>query len=391
MARAEVYVVGHDSCAPQELKERGLNSNEARSVLRTRLEQQIPSCFGEFVLKSEFKEFFYEEVVNPQTGQKELQAPGFLGPIAKSYDKAIGECRRWGQSGRREIAECEGFRKLEKALFEAPEGTFYLWISPPGTKKEGYGDYSFTHLGQIKKTERGRRIEVTAWRNTLTLEEHLQIINYFLPEEDKLESPEDTDFLRNPILIEAKNDQTIDDLLVVMEVILRQVSNRPSCFAENYKQRKDWEAKLRQALKPMIDDYCSLLEQEASDAQLQQMFWVMENYTQDLINKSWVTIINEGPIPIYERKRTLFYQQYRYEPEALAGGNCPPDPSSLSKNFLSSSFLPWQQHRLENFNSQEGERKLNCTCPNCHQKIEAVIENGKIYCPACGASAEYKC
>jgi hypothetical protein len=36
-------------------------------------------------------------------------------------------------------------------------------------------------------------------------------------------------------------------------------------------------------------------------------------------------------------------------------------------------------------------RYLECTCPFCHNKVRAKIERGKIYCPACGRSADYTC
>lgn len=403
MARAEVYAVRHDQRSHSRLKDKGLSSEEIRYLMLSCLERQIPSYLGEFILKSPFKEFFYEEEVNSQTGQKEIHAPGFIGPIADVYDNAIWENRRHGQSGRREIAECEGFRKLERALLETPEGTFYLWISPPGTKEEGYGDYSFTHLGQIKERGGNRRIEVTAVRNSLTLEEHAQILNHFLPEERQLKNPKDTDFLRNPILIENGGNQTIHDLLVAMDVVLKGEYSRTSQFAKDYRERKDWEKELLEMIKPMINDYYSLIEEGAIWDELQRIIWAIENYTassdlystyytRDMMNRKTAFMVNEGPVPAREWEGIIFYERLGFEPEKLGAGGCPPDPSSWSKDpFSPSAVLPSQQHTLENSQSPEGQKKLKCECPNCHQKVEAIIENGKIHCPACGVSAEYQC
>lgn len=39
----------------------------------------------------------------------------------------------------------------------------------------------------------------------------------------------------------------------------------------------------------------------------------------------------------------------------------------------------------------EGERTLYCTCPNCGQKVNAIISAGRIHCPNCGATAPYAC
>lgn len=66
--------------------------------------------------------------------------------------------------------------------------------------------------------------------------------------------------------------------------------------------------------------------------------------------------------------------------------------SPKSLNPFSSTFsTAFRIGEATNSNSLENQKKLKCECPFCHKKIEAVIENGKIHCPACGASAPYKC
>lgn len=389
-ARNEIYIVRHDQTAYDEAKKRGLSPGEIRHTIITRLEGQIARYGGEFILKEKFTEFFYEETIDLKTGQTRLHAPGFMGPIAESYDRAIHENKVSGRSARREEAECEGFHYLEKELLEAPLGTCYLWISPPGTKEEGYGDYSFTYMGRVEETANGRRISVTSLRNTLTLEEHTLIINRFLPEEKKLANPQDIDFLSTPAIIYPEGNCDIYDLLLKMDVILKTQKGKKTEFAKAYQERKNWEKELVKKLSPVINDYYSLLEKGVTQEELQQVFWAMENYTREWINKRPVTIINERPVSPVEL-REHFYAQYNYKPPALEGGNCPPDPSSLSSNPFSSAILPFQQHKLENTVSSEGKKTLKCTCPNCNKKVEAVIESGKIHCPKCGASAEYEC
>jgi len=389
MARAEVYIVGHDQNAYAEVKNKGLNPE---TILRPRLNEQIPAYLGEFVLDVKFKEFSYDEVTDPQTGQKELHAPGFIGEISKSYDRAVWDAKSRGWSGEREIAECEGFKTLEKQLFESPDGTFFLWISPPGSKEEGYGDYSFTHLGQIRKTVGGRRIEVTSVRNKLALEEHAQIINHFLPEEKKLKNPKDTDFLRNPVVIEGDDNYTRHDLLVSIDVILKETSGRASHLAKAYQEKEDWENNLLKILQPMIDDYYRLVEEGASRDELQRTIWTIENYTKEMLSRETAVTIGKRPISVAEQDIAIMYRQWGYEPKALAGGGCPTGSSRSTKDlFSSSASLPWQEHQLENSHSGEGKKTLECTCPNCNQKVKAVIEGGKIHCPACGASAPYEC
>ncbi|MDP3998933.1 MAG: hypothetical protein Q8P89_04955 [bacterium] len=393
-ARAEVYAVRHDLGYFSKLKEMDLPPEEIRLIVLACLEKQIPSYLGEFILKSPFKEFFYEEETNSQTGRKELHAPGFIWPIADIYDNAIWENKRHGRSVRRETAECEGFRKLEKDILEAPEGTFYLWISPPGTKEEGYGDYSFTHLGQIKIRNGVRRIEVTAVRNKLSLEEHAQVLNRFLPEEGRLKSPRDTDFLRCPVLIKNGGNHTVDDLLVAMDVILKQKCGQNSQFAKDYRQRKDWEKELLERVRPMINDYYSLVEKGVIGDELQRVIWAIENYTRDQQKITPPSVACERPVLADEFERVIFYQRMGYEPEKLEAGGCPPDPSSGSKDpFSPSAVLPSQQHLLENKTSQCTEcsnPEPHFHCPKERGGCGGAIESGKgtTICPHCGLTKE---
>ena len=43
------------------------------------------------------------------------------------------------------------------------------------------------------------------------------------------------------------------------------------------------------------------------------------------------------------------------------------------------------------FNTPEGVRFLECTCPFCQQKVTATIAGGTITCPRCNQSSIYTC
>lgn len=393
-ARAEVFVVEHYYHADAELKRKGFNRDKRLDTLKVRAENDISSYLGEFILGARFKEFYYEEIIDPQTGQRGIGAPGFIGDIGKSYEGAIQDAQRRGFSGRREIAESEAFnKKLNPQLLNAPAGTFYIWVSPPGSKEEGYGDYSFTHLGQVQETATGRRrYVVTSLRNTLELDDHAAMLNHFLPEGKKLKNPNDIDFLSSPILIANEGNHTIHDLLVAIDVILKQERKRTTHFAQAYQEREDWEKKLLESLGPMIDDYCLSVVGGASKADSQKIIWAMENYTRESTVEDITFPVREGTVSRRELEAAIIYQRYGYQPATLAGGGCSPGSSNPIRNSLTTTAtLPWQEHKLENFRSSEGKKTLECTCPNCQQKVKAVIENGKIHCPACGAAAPYKC
>lgn len=392
MARPEVYNVGHDRRDYANFRSQGWSKREAQAILTTRLSEQIPSYLGEFILKVPFKEFHYGEIRDSQTKERGIGAPGFIGDIGESYERAIADAQTRGWSGARERAESAGFNeKLKPQLLDSPEGTFYLWISPPGPKEEGYGDYSFTHIGQIQNTASDRRINVLSIRNTLTLNEHREIINHFLPEGEKLENPKDTDFLRNPVVIANENNASTHDFLVVIDTVLKTKTGHTTRFAKDYQERKDWESRLREALGPMINDYYFSLSSSTPE-ETQRILWTIENYTQVWTEQQAASTVEERPATVRELEATILYRLYGYEPKALAGGSCPPNlTKSLNSSLFSSAVLPWQEHQLENSHSSEGKKTLECTCPNCNQRVKAVIEDGKIHCPACGASALYEC
>ncbi len=53
---------------------------------------------------------------------------------------------------------------------------------------------------------------------------------------------------------------------------------------------------------------------------------------------------------------------------------------------LTDSITPRHTETLDS-----SEKTLECECPFCHQKVKAVIKDGRIHCPNCENSAEYKC
>lgn len=399
MARSEVYVVDHDQTAHSQWRREGRSREEVHRLLRTRLENQIPAYLGEFILGVRFKEFYYEEKTGPATGQKFIGAPGFVGDIGASYQKAIADAKSRGWSGKREKTESDAFNlKLKPQLFNASVGTFYIWISPPGSKEEGYGDYSFTHLGQVQKTSQGqRRYVVTSLRNTLELDDHAAILNHFLPEGEKLKDPNDLDFLSNPVVIKNEGNHTIRDLLVAMDVILKRERNRTTHFAQAYQEREDWERRLREALSPMIEDYCLSVENGPSSKDKQKIIWAMENYTKEMITgRRLPEAVREGPVLAHELERAVIYRRYGHEPKALSGGSCPPNRNnSLEGSSPSSSAkLPWQEHQLENSDSSHCDQCSNPEphfhCPKDKGGCGGTIESGKgaTVCPRCGLTKE---
>ncbi len=74
--------------------------------------------------------------------------------------RTLAERRAKGLSIHREIAEDEGAENLDEQLAFAQEGDRIFWLSPPGPKEDGYGNYGFVFEGKIKD----RRLLMTAIR-----------------------------------------------------------------------------------------------------------------------------------------------------------------------------------------------------------------------------------
>jgi len=65
--------------------------------------------------------------------------------------------------------------------------------------------------------------------------------------------------------------------------------------------------------------------------------------------------------------------------------SCPPAASSPDASYQPTAFAAVYR------NSQEVGRILHCTCPSCHQEVDAIISAGRIHCPKCRSSAPYEC
>lgn len=121
-------------------------------------------------------------------------APGFedseTGDIEESFARA---------KGRRVAAENLGFHKIKE--FVTPReaiGRFFVRLSPPGTKEEGFPGHSFAVIGRVMED----RLEIVAYRNWLAVSEQTEFLNRFLSEENQLaEDAQDVDLLQAPVFL----------------------------------------------------------------------------------------------------------------------------------------------------------------------------------------------
>ncbi len=303
---------------------------------------------GEYRLAVKFDEFFYREGTG--SDGKRFLAAIEEAPVSERFRNAIYQKEREGQNPKREVAECLGFQKIEDK-FLAGEDFLFLWISPPGNKEDGYGDYSFSFMGEVKDN----KIRVVPYRNQLSLDKHREVAGIFSNQADNLAT--DVDFLNNPIFIDKQEGRkSVEDLLVEI--------------GERERIDLSWRQRLEGRLRGLMDMFVDAVKRNASDIELQKIKRTIENFT---IDKKTEIISGE-------------YIQHDFDTRHLidAYGNYAPPVVGGSCGSSSSSTLMEFQKALNPEPDKYGDRVFDC--PECGKTNvrpkDELIKN----CQHCGTS-----
>ena len=299
---------------------------DVATVLKAREQEtrnNILRYLGEYRLAVKFDEFFYREGKN-SNGERFLAA-GEEKPISQRFRNAISQKEKEGKGARREIAECLGFQKIEERFLRC-EDFMFLWISPPGRKEDGFGDYSFTFLGEVKD----KRIRIIPYRNKVSLEKHKEIAGLFSTDASHLKT--DVDFLASPIFIQREEGlKTAEDILVKI----------------GEKERIDlaWRQRLEARSGALVDEFVDAVRRNAPDSELERIKRAIENFTIESKHEINSGRFISGNLDV--RKVVDSYGSYAPPP---AGGSCGSSSSTLSE-FHSSLNLE---------NDKFGERTFKC-------------------------------
>jgi len=284
---------------------------------------------SEYRLGVRFDEFFYRKERDLLTGEVHFAA-NESGPVRNKFYKAIREKERNGLSGRREIAECLGFKKLEDKLTENSEDSLFIWVSPPGPKAEGYGDYSFTFVGQaVRDQSTGEeKIRVVPYRNILSQEEHRNYLKYFDRKAESFKT--DVDFLSNPVIFPPTEE------IKSPEDLLRFIGEKESISME-------WSKRLLNEVGPLVERYISQVKSGASDKDLIKTRNAIENFTiavrNRIIGRNY--LVNEGPVSNEDLDNAIEIYG-NYEPPEVAG-SCGSTSKTLME-FQEESGKSWEYH-----------------------------------------------
>lgn len=322
----EAYQVSYDKVNYHAPIPQGHDRNDVLKKIEEGIMNNMLRYLGEYRLGVKFDEFFYRQETDEITGETYL-ASNTQGPVRDIFRKAILAREEQGLSVRREVAECLGFEKLEKQMIFDRSNSLFIWASPPGTKADGYGEYSFTFIGQAVKdpVTLERRIRVISYRNIFSQQEHRNYLVYFDKRAKNFNS--DVDFLANPIVFSpTEYIQTPEDILRII--------------GEQEKISTDWRRRLSILAGPLIERYIELVKREASDEELTEIKYALENYTiamKDQLEGNMM-IVNEGPISSEELKHTIEIWG-RHAPVQVAG-SCGSTLMEHHKEFNKS----WEYH-----------------------------------------------
>lgn len=292
------------------------------------IKDNVIRYLGEYRLAVKFDEFSYREGVGP-AGERFL-AVYEEEPVSQKFRRAISQKENEGKSSRREVAECMGFQKIEEAFLRG-EDFLFLWISPPGKKEDGYGDYSFTFIGEVKNN----KIRVVPYRNKLSLAQHREVAGIFSQDAENLKT--DVDFLANPVFIQKKGElKNAEDLLVGI--------------GEKESIDLSWRQRLEAKIRSLVDMFMDGVKRNAPDSELDRIKRAIENYTID--NK---TEIIKGEFISYNFSADHLLDNY--------GSYAPPKVAGSCGTSSSSTTLMDFQSKFNLGNDKYGERSFEC--PSC--------------------------
>lgn len=183
-----------------------------RTSWRAELDRELEYFTREYILREHLTEYSYGIELNQF--EKPLKV---FNPTTPDEDALESFARATHLDGSeffkaRTKAENLGFRKIrDEVLSGKGSGRFFVWVSPPGRKEDGYDTHNFTHVGYVAKNE----IKVYAWKNWLGSKQNREFLNKYLSAQDKLpQNPKDLDFLKSPVFL-PKEDKIETHLDVI--------------------------------------------------------------------------------------------------------------------------------------------------------------------------------
>lgn len=280
--------------------------------------------------------------------------------------RALKRRKELGLNTQREEKELEALEYLGENL---RIGDTVIWVSPPGEKNEGYGNYGFFFYGIVSNDG---SIEMTARRVDLTDDEFkrrdfsrfAQTLSS-ITQNEKYQLKTDLDFLGSPVILRP-NEGVVD----IDEII-----------AQNF-GRIDFE-KLREfgriidSLRPLIEEFIRAYQNREDPHRLRKILNVIENLAQT------EELAGENPINLSLVDFRKLEEIYGFTPPQVfgsCGGTSPDDESSNFFERLSTSNIFGKL----GLDQSDKYGLLTFRCPHCGETHRREKNQLLEYCPKTG-------
>jgi hypothetical protein len=299
-----------------------------------------------------------------------LRDPHRLDSMEELSQRAIDVSMSKGKFSTREQAEKSAFQKLDRDLQAAKHGDTIVWISPPGPKEEGYGNYGFVFFGKVEGNGTlEKKIKMTAIRvENPTIEQSSNAINVLSGNKPRYKTAEG--FLANPLVLpENLSEEYVDSVLGTI-----------FSFKSNPQEQENFNEIIARMF-PLIAEFVHFVKNPwKTQAEKIQGLYSLENYASKLNSEYGQSLVRKENIFIDFKPSVRFAdirREYGHEPQKVAG-SCP--SSNKTSNILSrNSFINGLLG-----NSLFGEQEW-FHCPKCDYQADGPIGN---ICPGCKLTKE---
>lgn len=342
-------------------------SVERKVVTKEQLKDDIISYLGEYrfqIPKFEYKMIFGKDAEG--NGSLEIRDPHTRESMEDKSDLCIREREEKRLPTHREKAEKEGLQALNVMLPKAREGQKVFWMSPPGPKEQGYGEYGFVYVGDLKQQEKEGEFQLSmqAIRVDSPTMTQFNKVKSILSKEGIVDATAE-DHLRSPrIISEQLSTDAITD-------VLKQ--NFTFQLDENKQKQFSW---IIEQLDELIDDLGEVMLSGTNTEKIEAMHKV-ENYFIKLAKEAEAT---SDEVVIFSKKQRIrlstLGEDYNHIPP-IARGSCGATGKTNRLFGSSSTSL---------FFGTDSKGSLQFSCPHCGHTNTRPYEGFRATCEKCTQS-----
>lgn len=335
-------------------------------VFEKELKDEVISYLGEY--RFQLPKFEYQLLFSGETkASQKLRDTHREEPMQVKAKLAIEERKSRGGSIQREEAELRGITRAEDKLRFAEIGDSLVWISPPGSKEEGYGDYGFIYLGNLVENSGRSFLKMEAIRvENPSLEKFNHLLTDISGREIIYETAEE--FLRGPEVV-GKNKSQIE----------KNIQNHfpPT---KNKGSQEIFEEVMKK-MEPVINEFTYFVKHGTRDQKL-KAFNALEIYALKLkeehssFQKTVYEIDNyKSPLQLID-----VVALYGNQKAPVVSGSCGSTKSEIKSNDIFKS-----NYSILRKNIFGEEEKEWFKCPKCDYQADGPVGH---MCPNCGLTKE---